>query len=67
MSALVGSQASKKKGKKYVCDFCLNMFGSQELLNDHTEYCSKDDAVNAVMPKPARNILKFKNIQNSVE
>ena len=67
MSRLVSSQASKKKEKKYVCDFCLNMFGSQELLDDHTEYCSKHDAVNTVMSKPERNTLKFKNIQNSVE
>ena len=66
MSRLVSSQASKKE-KKYVCDFCLNMLGSQELLDDHTEYCSKHDAVNTVMPNPGRNILKFKNIQNSVE
>ena len=67
MSTLVSSQASKKKEKKYVCDFCLNMFGSQALLDDHTKYCSKHDAVNTVMPKPTRNILKFKSIQNSVE
>ena len=67
MSRLVSFQASKKNEKKYVCDFCLNMFGSQELLDDHTEYCSKHDAVNTVMPKPGRNTLKFKNIQNSVE
>ena len=67
MSRLVTSQASKKKEKKYVCDFCLNMFGSQELLDDHTEYCSKHNAVNTVMPKPGKNILKFKNIQNFVE
>ena len=37
---------SKKKERKYVCDFCLNVFGSQALLDDHTEYCSKHDAVN---------------------
>ena len=67
MSRLVGSQASTKKEKKYVCDFCLNMFGSQELLDEHTEYCSKHYAVNTVMPKPEMNTLKFKNIQNSVE
>ena len=67
MSALVGSQVSAKKEKKYVYDFCLNVFGSQELLDDHTEYCSKHDAVNTIMPKSARSILKFKNIQNSVE
>ena len=67
MSALVGSQVSAKKEKKYVCDVCLNVFGSQKLLDNHTEYCSKHDAVNATMPKPARSILKFKNVQNSVE
>ena len=66
MSRLVRFQASKKE-KKYVCDVCLNMFGLQELLDDHTEYCSKHDAVNTVMPKLGRNTLKFKNIQNSVE
>ena len=67
MSALVGAQVSAKKERKYVCDFCLNVFGSQALLDDYTEYCSKHDAVNTVMPKPARSILKFKNTQNSVE
>ena len=67
MSRLVSSQASKKKKKKYVYDFCLNVFGSQELLGDHADYCSKHDAVNTVMLEPGRNILKFKNIQNSVE
>ena len=66
MSHLVSSQASKKE-KKYVCDFCLNMFGSQELLDDHTKYCSKHDVVNTVVPKPEKNILKFKNVQNSLE
>ena len=67
MSRLVTSQASKKKKKKYVCDFCLNVFGLQKLLKGHTEYCSKHNAVNTVMPEPGRNTLKFKNIQNSVE
>ena len=67
MSRLVSSQASKKKEKKYVCDFCLKVFGSQKLLDDHVEYCSKHNAVNTAMPKPGRNTLKFKNIQNSVE
>ena len=69
MSALVGAQVSKKKEKKYVCDFCLNVFGSQALLEYHEEYCSKHDAVNTIMPKPVKDMdnSKFKNIQNSVE
>ena len=67
MSRLVASQVSKKEKKKFICDFCLNVFGRQDLLDKHVEYCSKHDAVNVTMPKPGRNILKFKNIQNSVE
>ena len=67
MSAQVSSQVSKKKAKKYVCDFCLCSFGVQRLLDAHTEYCSKHDAVKTVMPVRGRNTLKFKNIQNAVE
>ena len=39
----------------------------QGLLDKHTEHCSKHKAVNTILPKSGRNILKFKNIQNSVE
>ena len=64
MSRLVSSQLSNKKSKKYVCDFCLNSFGTEDLLSKHDEYCSKHDAVNTVLPEPGENILKFKNFQN---
>ena len=68
MSRLVSSQISKKKAKKHICDFCLNSFGTQDLLDTHVESCSKHGAVNTVLPKPGYNdILKFKNIQNSIE
>ena len=67
MSRLVSSQVSKKKAKKYVCDYCLNSFGAEDLLGKHVEYCSKHDAVNVTMPTPGKNTLKFKNIQNMVE
>ena len=67
MSRLVGSHISKNGKKKYVCDFCLNTFGKEDLLNNHTKYCSKHDVVNVTMPKLGRNLLKFKNIQNFVE
>ena len=68
MSRLVSSQINKKKAKKYVCDYCLNAFGKEDLLNEHIKYCSNHDAVNVVMPKPGKNdFLKFKNIQNSIE
>ena len=67
MSKLIASQVSKKKTKKHVCDFCLNTFGNDELLEKHLEYCSKHDAVNVKMPVAGRNTLKFKNIQNMIE
>ena len=35
MSRLDGSQVSTKEHKKYVCDYCLNYFGQQELLDKH--------------------------------
>ena len=70
MSRLLGSLASAKEHKKYVCDYCLNYFGStgsQDLLDSHAEYCSKHDAVNTILPEPGKNILRFKIIQNRVE
>ena len=67
MSRLISKQTSAHHGKKYVCDYCLNYFGSQKVLDKHTESCSKHEAVNTVLPKPGENILKFKNIQNCVE
>ena len=36
-----------------------------KILRSHTESCSKHDAVNVKMP--TQNILKFKNVQNTVE
>ena len=45
----------------------MNCFSSQKVPDDHTEYCSKHNAVNTILPKPGKNILKFKNIQNYVE
>ena len=67
MSRLVSSQYSKKRARRNICDFCLNPFGRRDLLDKHVEYCSKHDAVNTIMPKPGRNILEFKNIQNALE
>ena len=67
MPRLVSKQVSKRKGRIYVCDYCLNHFGRQYLLDKHTESCSKYKAVKTEYPKPGKNILKFKNIQNCLE
>ena len=47
--------------------FLFESVCTQELLNKHLEDCLEHDAMNVTMPKPGRNILKFKNIQNAVE
>ena len=68
MSRLISSQTSKHKGTlRYVCDYCLNYFTSQKVLDKHTGSCSKYKAVKTEYPKPGKNILKFKNIQNCLE
>ena len=52
----------------FICDYCLNYFGTQELLDDHEEICSQHKAVKTVYPEPGKNdILKFKNIENCIE
>ena len=67
MSRLVASQVSMETKKKYVCDFCLTAFGTEDLLLKHEEYCREHDCVNTTFPKPGENILKFKNFQNAIE
>ena len=67
MSGLVSRQVIRNRGRIYVCDYCLNHFGIQSLLDKHEESCSKYKAVKTEYPKPGENILKFKNIQNCLE
>jgi hypothetical protein len=43
MSRLVSAQISGKKNKNYICNRCLNAFGSDELLEKHLELCSDND------------------------
>ena len=60
MSRLVGSQISKNEHKKYICDRCLNAFGSNELLEKHLELCSNNDYQRHEYPKPG-STTKFEN------
>ena len=60
VSCLLSSQVSKRNGKKYFCDRCLNPFWCEESLNKHLEYCSNHEAVKIEMPKKG-DILKFEN------
>ena len=62
---LLSSQVTKSHGKINFCTFCLNGFRNEKSLENHLEYCSKNDCVKTVFPHEDKNehILKFKNFQ----
>ena len=66
MSKLVGSQISKNEHRKYICDRCLNAFGSDKLLEKHLELCSNNDYQRHKYPKPG-STTKFENYERIQE
>ena len=66
MSKLVGSQISKNEHRKYICDRCLNAFGSDKLLEKHLELCSNNDYQRHEYPKPG-STTKFENYERIQE
>ena len=65
LSRLVSGQKSKHGHKKYICTRCLNHFGSQRVLNDHLEWCSKQDHLRHVYPNASNNVEHFKQFQRT--
>ncbi|XP_043463981.1 uncharacterized protein LOC122499598 [Leptopilina heterotoma] len=64
LSKLVGSQLSKKKSKKYICDRCLHYFGDELKLTEHEETCRKMNDTRIRLPQQGKNFVEFKNFQN---
>ena len=60
LSRLVSSDLSKNQHKKFICERCLNYFGSQKVLDTHSELCREHEAVREKLP-PAGTFLSFKN------
>ena len=60
MSRLVSAQINQKEHKKYICNRCLNAFGSNELLEKHLELCSDNVYQRHEYPKPG-SVTKFEN------
>ncbi|XP_022807622.1 uncharacterized protein LOC111344644 [Stylophora pistillata] len=60
MSRLVSRELSKYGHKKFICKRCLNHFGTQKLLDTHSELCREHEAVREKMP-PSGTFLSFKN------
>ena len=70
LRGLVSQQIkSRNKGRGiFICDYCLNYFGTQELFDGHEEICSQYKAVKTIYPEPGKNdILRFKNVQNCIK
>ena len=62
LSRLVSSQLSKKEHAKHLSLWCLNAFGSEDLLGNHEELCSKHKLQHHIYPKPGE-FTKFKNVE----
>ena len=55
-SRLISSQASKHKGKAYVCERCINAFTTEDALKKHEKHCTNKDCVHLKMPAPGSTI-----------
>lgn len=64
LSRLVSSQLSKHGHKQWICERCLQYFGTEMLLTRHEEDCSHFDAVKIEMPTDENKWLQFKNFKN---
>ena len=58
---------NKNKGI-FICDYCLNFFRTQVLLDKHEECCSQYKAVRTILPKAGKDdTMVFRNVQNCIE
>ncbi|XP_043485181.1 uncharacterized protein LOC122513018 [Leptopilina heterotoma] len=64
LSKLVGSQLSKHRSKKYICDRCLHYFGSDLMRTEHEENCRKMNDTRIRLPNPGKNFVEFKNFDS---
>lgn len=67
LSRLVSSQLNRTKGKKYICERCLNYFHSQDKFDKHTVDCQNMNECKIRMPTKENNIFKFKNYQHKIK
>ena len=61
-SRLISSQASKHKGKVYVCERCINAFTTENALKEHEKHCTNKNCVHLKMPTPGSTI-SFKHFK----
>ncbi|VDI81882.1 Hypothetical predicted protein [Mytilus galloprovincialis] len=56
LSRLLSSQISEHGHELFFCRRCLSHFSRQDILDEHTEYCSQKDAVRIEMPEEGTTI-----------
>ena len=66
LSRLVSNDLSKRKNKKFICERCLNYFGSQKVLDVHIELCQEHEAVREKLPE-AGTFLSFQNYHKKMD
>ena len=67
LSRLVSKQSSKHDHHRHFCLRCLNSFHSEQTLEKHKELCNTKNPVKIVLPEKDKNILQFKNLNNSMK
>lgn len=69
LSALIQSQTTTHRSKKYICDRCLSCFYKEEKLQAHIVCCENQNHVRRIMPIKwnRENIVEFKNFENTLE
>lgn len=64
LSRILYSQLSKRQHKKWMCDRCLQYFGTETLLIKHVNDCKHFDAVRIELPDEDHKWLQFMNFMN---
>lgn len=64
---LVKTQETKNKRKIFVCDCCLNYFGSEFQLNAHKSECDETNECRITMPTKLNKYITFKNFNHQLE
>lgn len=67
LSALVQSQTTSRRSKKYICDRCLYCFHKEEKLRAHMLRCEDEKHIVRKMPNWWNKIVQFKNFKNQME
>lgn len=65
LSRLVSSQLSKHGHKKFICDRCLNYFGSNDTLKRHSVNCKSECQIE--MPTEETKWIEFENYKNQLK